>query len=202
MSATSEKYMNVKSFNEQREKEEFTAFFRRYYSSLLFYATRFLKEEQAEDVVQDAFMDLWHRRADLDMGDRIIAFMYRSVYTKALNKLKHEKIVSSYSTAAQEIHKKRVEYLSPDNNDVLRKIEDKELKKEVYSAIDILPSKCQEVFMLSYVHGLKNKEIAELMQISLKTVEAHMYKALKCLRVNLGHLTLLTIMIVITNNLL
>ena len=73
-------------------------------------------------------------------------------------------------------------FYQPDDNDVLKRIEDRELRKHIISAIDELPEKCKLVFKLSYLHNMKNKDIAEAMDVSLRTVEAHMYKALRFLR--------------------
>ena len=75
-------------------------------------------------------------------------------------------------------------------NEVIKKIENQELRQEIFEAINELPDKCKEVFKLSYLHDMKNKEIADTLGISLRTVEAHMYKALKFLRERLSHLLL------------
>lgn len=162
--------------------------FRRYYPSLLFYATRLVGEEEAEDVVQDVFVELWKRKETIEIGDQIQAFLYRAVYTRALNVLKHRSVQDGYCAAMEEINQKRAEFYQPDNNEVIRRIEDKELRQEIYGAINELPDKCKEVFKLSYLHEMKNKEIADALGVSLRTVEAHMYKALKFLRSRLGHL--------------
>ena len=156
--------------------------FRKYYANLLFYATRMVGEEDAEDVVQEVFVELWHRRDSVTVGEQIQAFLYRAVYTRALNVLKHRDIKNSYEAAMQEVYNKRALFYQPDDNDVLKRIEDRELRKHIVSAIDELPEKCKLVFKLSYLHNMKNKDIAEAMDVSLRTVEAHMYKALKFLR--------------------
>ncbi|WP_294592121.1 RNA polymerase sigma-70 factor [uncultured Bacteroides sp.] len=166
--------------------------FRKYYTNLLFYATRIVGEEEAEDVVQDVFVELWRRQESMTVGDQIQAFLYRAVYTRALNVLKHRDIKNSYEAVMLEIHQKRIEFYQPDSNDVVKRIEDGELRKELFDAINELPDKCKMVFKLSYMHDMKNKEIAETMGISLRTVEAHMYKALKLLRDRLGYLNLMT----------
>ena len=88
----------------------------------------------------------------------------------------------------EEINQRRAEFYQPDNNEVIRRIEDKELRKEIHDAINELPDKCKEVFKLSYLHDMKNKEIADILGVSLRTVEAHMYKALKYLRGRLNPL--------------
>ncbi|MCC8035967.1 MAG: RNA polymerase sigma-70 factor [Rikenellaceae bacterium] len=195
MGTASEKYSEGK-YGGIREKEEFTAFFRKLYPSLLFYASRMLPAEQAEDVVQDAFLELWKRRGEIRAGERLHVFMYRSVYTKCLNKIKHEKIVARYSTAAREIFEAKAAHLAPDNNEILKIIEGEELGEQIDKIIDELPDKCREVFKLSYLHDLRNKEIADVLGITVKTVESHMYKALKLLRNKLSHLTsILTILL-------
>ena len=160
----------------------YKALFRRYYPSLIFYATRLVGEEAAEDVVQDVFVELWKRKDHIEIGDQIQAFLYRAVYTRALNVLKHRSVEDGYCVAMEEINQRRAEFYQPDNNEVIRRIEDKELRKEIHDAINELPDKCKEVIKLSYLHDMKNKEIADILGVSLRTVEAHMYKALKYLR--------------------
>lgn len=162
--------------------------FRKYYPSLIFYATRLVGEEDAEDVVQDVFVELWRRQESIEIGDQIQAFLYRAVYTRALNVLKHRNVESGYCAAMEEINQRRAEFYQPDNNEVIRRIEDRELRKEIHDAINELPDKCKEVFKLSYLHDMKNKEIADALGVSLRTVEAHMYKALKYLRNRLNPL--------------
>lgn len=173
----------------------YKALFRKYYANLLFYATRLLGEDDAEDVVQDVFVELWRRKDSMEIGDQIQAFLYRAVYTRSLNVLKHRNIEDGYCAALAEINQKRAEFYQPDNNEVIRRIEDRELRKEIYNAINELPEKCREVFKLSYLHDMKNKEIADVLGISLRTVEAHMYKALKFLRNRLEHLWILLLFI-------
>ena len=141
-------------------EQEYNLLFKRLYPGLMFYANRFLDEDEAEDVVQDAFVELWEKRNEIDLGDSIHTFMYRSVYFKAINIIRHKNVENNYSQSLIDIYQKKIDYFHPDENDTIRKMESNEI----------------------------NKEIAELLNISLRTVEAHMYKALKFLRANLSHL--------------
>lgn len=168
----------------------YKAVFRQCYPKLLFYAVRLVGDEEAEDIVQDVFVELWRRKESVVIGEQILAFLYRSVYTKAINLLKHQAIENNYSAAMMEIYGRKLQYYQPDHAEVIRKIEDQELRQEIYGAINELPDKCREVFKLSYLNEMKNKDIAETLGISLRTVEAHMYKALKFLRERLRHLLL------------
>lgn len=169
----------------------YDSLFKDYYAKLLFYATRFLNEDEAEDVVQDTFLELWRRKDSIEMGPYIVSFLYRSVYTRSINVLKHKKVKEGYCQALEEIYNKKIAYYHPDQEEVIMKLEAKELRDEINAGINELPQKCKEVFKLSYLHGLKNKEIADYLDLSVRTVEAHMYKALKFLREKLNHLHLL-----------
>lgn len=167
----------------------YKALFRKYYPNLLFYTTRLLGEEDAEDIVQDVFVELWKRKDVMVIGEQIQSYLYRAVYTRALNVLKHRNIKDKYSAVMDEINQKRMECYHPhEQNDIIKRIEDRELRGKIHEAIDELPGKCKIVFKLSYLRDMKNKEIAETMGISLRTVEAHVYKALKTLRARLGDL--------------
>ena len=108
----------------------YKALFRRYYTSLIFYATRLVGDEEAEDVVQDVFVELWKRKDSIEIGDQIQAFLYRAVYTRCLNVLKHRNIEEGYCAAMEEINQKRAEFYQPDNNEVIRRIEDRELRMQ------------------------------------------------------------------------
>lgn len=88
----------------------YKALFRRYYPNLIFYATRLVGEEEAEDVVQDVFVELWKRKDTIEIGDQIQAFLYRAVYTRALNVLKHRNVEDGYCAAMEEINQRRAEF--------------------------------------------------------------------------------------------
>lgn len=169
----------------------YKALFRNYYPNLLFYVTCLIGDEEAEDVVQDVFVELWKRKDTMVIGGQIQSYLYRVAYTRALNVLKHRNIKNRHAAVMEEINQKRVEYYHPyEQNETIKRIEDRELRIKIWEAINELPEKCKAVFKLSYLHDMKNKEIAETMGISLRTVEAHIYKALKTLRVRLGYLWL------------
>ena len=128
-------------------EKTYKALFRRYYSGLLFYATRLVGEDDAEDIVQDVFVEIWRRQDTVEVGEQIQAFLYRSVYTKAINLLKHRAIAENYNAEAVEFYQKKLAYYQPDHTDVISRIENRELRLELHRAIGELPDKCQEVFL-------------------------------------------------------
>lgn len=175
---------------------EYRLYFRQFYPSLLLYATRLLVHGDTEDVVQDAFVDLWHRRNAMDDAPHIKSFLYRAVYTKSLNVIKHRHVVSGYAAERSALEMMRLTYYDPDSNPVDMNLENQELREKIDAAIDELPDKRRQIFKMSYLHGMSNKEIAQVMDISVRTVEAQLYKALKYLRHRLENLVLLLLMLI------
>ena len=113
----------------------YKALFRRYYPSLIFYATRLVGEEEAEDVVQDVFVELWKRKDHIEIGDQIQAFLYRAVYTRALNVLKHRSVEEGYCVAMEEINQRRAEFYQPDNNEVIRRNSAKKFMMQLMNSL-------------------------------------------------------------------
>ncbi|MDM8324113.1 RNA polymerase sigma-70 factor [Bacteroides gallinaceum] len=185
---------------ENEFEEKYRTLFRRYYAGLSFYAARLVGEDDAEDIVQDVFLEIWKRKDTVELGGQIQSFLYRSVYTRAINVLNHKAVVENYTAEEAELMKKKLEYYQPDQSEVIRRIENRELRQEIFQAINGLPEKCREVFKLSYLYDMKNKDIADTLSISLRTVEAHMYKALKILRERLSHLHGFLLLLVFFSN--
>ena len=169
-------------------EDHFRQIFRNQYSALLNYALTLFVDEEVKDIVQEAFVELWKRRDTLNDNDHIKAFLYKTVYTRTLNMVRHRHIVQGYSEQKKQIENRRMKYYQPDQSDVMRHIESRELGRQIDTAIDELPEKCRMAFTLSYLHGMKNKEISGVMKISVRTVDTHIFKALRYLRGRLGFL--------------
>lgn len=159
--------------------QTFEDLFGQYYPMLLAYA-KGLVGDDAEDIVEDVFVELWQHQDRMEVGQCIQAWLYRAVYTRSLNVLKHRHVTASYLSAVESINYQRMSHL--DLYSPQEYVENEDLRVRLDEAIGELPEKCREVFRLSYMFGMRNREIAEALDISVKTVEAHMYKALKHLR--------------------
>jgi len=155
---------------------------------LALYATKIIGYDEIEDIVQDAFMELWRRRDNISEEQHMRAFLFRSVYTHAVNVLKHRHVAGRYAKEYVELENKRMEYYHPDHNHVEIDVENSELKQFIDKAIEELPEKRRQIFRMGYIHGMSNKEIADIMGISVRTVEVHIYKALKYMRSRLKSL--------------
>lgn len=162
------------------------------YNRLIFHALRFVESRaEAEDVVSDVFYGLWKRIDEIDLDSGIISYLYRAVSTRALNVLRHKNVSAVRIELLESVNERRMEFIADD--DTQRDIENSEIGKEMRQAIDQLPDRCREVFVLSYLNDVKNKDIAEAMNVSVRTVEAQMYKALRFLRDKLKYLLVLIV---------
>lgn len=158
------------------DDKAFEIVFDRYYKRLCIYASRFLfSDESAEEVVQEVFMRFWERSDSLNPESSLAAYLYRSVYNTCLNQIKHEKVKDAYKAYV-------LNYMDQFSTDLQDGEEQNELLRLVVIAIDELPPRCSEIFKLSRFEGLKYNEIADHLEISLKTVEVQMGKALRVLR--------------------
>lgn len=152
----------------------FEAIFRAHYPALVAFAERMLRQRAtAEDVVQDVLAEVWRRRNGLHVTSSLRAYLFRATRNRALNHLRHEKLVER-SAVDQPIG-----HVPPSPPDSLA---EREIDVALQRAVRSLPPRCREVFELSRGHGLKYAEIADALGISVKTVEVQMGKALRVLR--------------------
>ena len=152
--------------------------FVRYYSRLCCYVYRLLGEkEDAEDVVQDLFFTLWNNRKKIAIGENVSGYLYKMARNLALN---HIRTQTNYKTVLEN----REEQLSYYEENPL---ESEEFRMALYDCINLLPGRCKEVLLLHRVKGLKQKEIADQLSISVKTIKNQIWASLqrlkKCLEV-------------------
>ncbi len=171
-------------------EKDFKVYFRKTYPQMAFFASRFIDAEDVEDVMQESFIALWNHLDKISDESHATAYLYRLVYNNLLNFIKHKNVVHRYSKTVLDIAMRKAEYYGEELNDVLSNIENAELRKQIDAAVALLPDKMRQVFLMSYMHDMKNKEIANVMGISVRTVEVHLYKALKILRGYLGDVIL------------
>jgi len=154
----------------------FEMIFKTYYQPLCRYAYSFLEDkEEAEEVVQSAFITVWEKRKSIDIQTSLKSYLYRMVRNGCLNVIKHEKVKQQH--VAHELAVTEVSYES-----VSQKVYATELEIKITEAMKALPEQCRLVFQLSRFEELKYQEIADQLKISVKTVENHMGKALKIMR--------------------
>ena len=163
------------------DEQAFDRLFTDWYGKLYTYAYSVLSDEtKAGEAVQAVFCRIWEKRAQLQVHSSIKAYLYGSVYNECMNWLRREKQVK-----AHRIHVLRSSNRAEADN-AAGKVEMGELEEKLKQAMDELPDQCRAIFQLSRFGGLKYREIAGQLNLSVKTVEAQVSKALKQLRSKLA----------------
>lgn len=148
--------------------------FHEHYRPLCAFARTFLTDpDEAEEVVQNVFVALWEKRNTLEVEASLRSYLFRSVRNACLNRLKHDKVRLQHRAHA---------LYSASADSVFNHVDMQELESRLKAALDKLPEQCRKVFELSRFQEMRYAEIADHLQISPKTVENHMGKALKILR--------------------
>ena len=160
--------------------------FKRFYKPLRAYAFRFVDDKElSEDIVQDVFYELWRRRDTIRFEDESVkSYLFKAVYTHSLNALdkKRQNIYPLDQNKETDILDQYVStYMQNSEQSLILK----ELEDEIRSYINTLPPQCRKIFLLSRSYGLKNREIAEQLGISIKAVEKQISKALYGLKEDL-----------------
>lgn len=167
-----------------REGDEyaFEIAFLKYYTPMCKYIWKFVRSETlAEEIIQEVFATVWETRFNLDPGGHLRGLLYEMARNKALDYIKHQKIVNQYIAETKQERKETphttIDFEEPDNNPFV---------DDVREAINDLSPKARQVYKLNREEGLTYKEIAGYLDISIKTVESHMRRVLQILRERLS----------------
>ena len=162
------------------DQQAFELLFRIYYVRLCRYANKYLNNpDDARDVVQEVFTKVWENRYEIDPEDSLKAYIFKITGNNSINRLRHRKVESKYNDIYKLVYADKREISSHDS------LIAHELTGHLIEAKSKIPPKCRKIFDLSRMDGLKYSEIAVTLNISVKTVEAHMSKALTILRYEL-----------------
>jgi RNA polymerase sigma-70 factor (ECF subfamily) len=163
----------------QGDRDAFDAVFRAHYPTLVGVAERIVGERAVgEEVAQDVMLELWRRHETISVDESLRAYLVRAARNRALNHLRHERM--KIRTAPRAAGETVTQAEAPS------RLAEEEIQAAVRRAVDGLPERCREVFELSRGQGLRYAEIASVLGISVKTVEAQMGKALRVLRERLA----------------
>ncbi|MCD6201051.1 MAG: RNA polymerase sigma-70 factor [Bacteroidales bacterium] len=154
----------------------FEQLFRKYFSDLTLFALKYTGDmDTAKEIVHTVFLNLWEKKDTMDPASPVKSYLFTSVRNRCLNHLRDQR--KFRKDALFDI---TVEMAAAETSSSY--LETAELQQQINAALDQLPEKCRQVFELKRFEGLKYKDIAEDLGISVKTVEAQMSKALKILR--------------------
>lgn len=171
-------------------KRKFEILFREHFTVLCYFARKYTGDlDASKEIVHSVFVTIWENRSEFNWDKPAKSYLFTSVYNRSLNYIRdNKKFINGDVSALQQMAKENSSY--SDN------IELAELTDSVKSAIQRLPEKCREIFELSRFKDMKYSEIADYLNISIKTVETQMSRALVKLREDLKeYLTILLIFI-------
>ena len=175
------------------EEDRFNDIYLKYYESLCYFAMSYTNnKDQAEDIVQEVLLYLWQNRSSVKINTSLKSYLYRAVYNKFIDEYRKNKTQHTFLEKLRfESTQEAIELMEDGIND------EKVLKAK--QAIESLPPKCQQIFIMSKINNLTYNEIAEELDISVKTVEAQMGIAFKKIREFLNHSISTTLLVLLSN---
>lgn len=158
------------------DKEAFRFFFEKYYPDLCNLVNLYLHDSMmSEEIVQDIFVQLWEKKEKIKIETSVKSYLLRATKNRSLNYIRNEKTKVDILSKIANVN--RMPNEMPDGV-----MDANQLREIVNAAIDSLPDRCRQIYILGKEKSLSYKEISEELGISVKTVEVHMSNALKKLR--------------------
>jgi RNA polymerase sigma-70 factor (ECF subfamily) len=156
---------------QQKDKRAFDALFRQYYRLLCLFSYNMIRDKvMAEEIVQEFFVSMWENPPLV--SDSVRSYFYKSIYNRTLNH------ISKANTRLRN----EDQYSTQIDQQSEEEAEDKELQNSISKAVDSLPEKCKEIFIMCKYNDMSYSQVSEMLNISPKTVENQMGIALKKLR--------------------
>jgi RNA polymerase sigma-70 factor (ECF subfamily) len=170
--------------------------FRHYFPRLKKYASHFVSNpDEAEDLVQDTFVQIWNDREKLNRDKNISALLFTVLRNKCINQLKRHIIEDKYVSTQIRFQSEELYHISFNHEDEYISVQE-QLNKELDDLINSMPEKCAICFRMKWIDGMKIKEIAEKLDISTTMVDKHLSRGMKIAKekVPSRHLLLLLVL--------
>lgn len=158
------------------DRDAFSKVYHEYFPGMCNFAFTITKrEDEAKELVQDVFFSIWSKREAWQPKGSIRSYLYKAVKNRALDSLKHQKVERKWEQTIRNMYYSNIQ--SPEDDFC-----NSELANIIEESINKLPERRKMIFLLSREHDLTYKDIANVLEISIKTVETQMGRALKSLR--------------------
>jgi RNA polymerase sigma-70 factor (ECF subfamily) len=172
------------------DQSAFTIIFTKYYEDLVRFSFGYTRDSDAsEEIIQEVFLKLWENRKALMIHSSLKSFLLKTVQNRSIDSLRHVSITHKYASIVLE-HPLLAE------NDTENYILHSELEANFKHAMDIIPTEYAEAFRMSRMETLNYQEIAQKLDISVRTVEVRISKALKLLRDELKDYLVLVLILI------
>ena len=161
------------------DKDAFSVIFSAYYRDLVLFAVNIVHDvDNAEEIVQDNFVRIWEDRKDLHITTSLKSYMLRSVQNRCIDWYRHKKVRQAH---IDEVSSNPELFVSDTDSYLFRS----ELEIRIKKILSVIPSDYSEAFRMNREEGLKYTEIAEKLNVSVRTIEVRVSKALHLLREHL-----------------
>jgi len=161
------------------DENAFSQIFSAYYKDFVIFATKYTSDLNiSEEIVQDTFVRLWEERQTINISISLRGYILKMVHNKCIDWLRHQKIRQKHNLFVQE-NSKQFDFQT--DNYVLHS----ELKQQIEQVLKEMPPEISDVFRMNRFKGLKYHEIAGILNVSVRTIEVRIGKALKLLRIHL-----------------
>jgi len=180
-------YSNIVKNRQSHNDNAFEQIYLQHYARMKRFAKEYVPfEEDAENILQDVFLDFWEKREVLLTYSNLIAYLFTAIRNRCVNLLKRKMLEQDVSNRMQEeyvrtlqINLESLEFMSAEL------FQQNDIQKQINDAIEALPPKCRRIFIMSKIEGKKQKDIAVELNISIHAIETQMGIAYKKLRENL-----------------
>ncbi len=180
------------------DRTAFEKLFKKFYPRLHVFAFKVVRNKEiAEDIVQDIFIRLWEKKENIKPVN-IEGFIFKVLKNQCISYLRNIKIIDNINLNLNNLANIEELYRIDFLRDEPYVLVEKELQLEIESIINKLPDRCREVFILSRLNGLKNREIAHKLGINIKNVERHISKALIIFKTQFRDKILLSLLIIVS----
>ena len=150
--------------------------FDQYYRRLVVFANKYLEDlESARDIVQEFYLHLYESRHSISIQTSLKSYLYSAVRNRCINHVKHEQVMEKH----RNMSRSAANASDPDPEEIMDAVE---LEVRIYEIVSSLPEKCRQIYIMSRVEGKQNREIADELNLSIRTVETQISKALKSLK--------------------
>lgn len=168
------------------DEKAFEYFFHKYYSQITGFCISFIYDKsEAQGIAQEAFLNLWKHKNTIQKATGVSSFLYTFSKSKCLNVLRHNKVKDKYKNKKLNQQEQNLN-ISVLESMAFDSLTFTQLEDLILESLSELPTKAKEVFLKKRFEKKKNKEIAEEMGVSVKTVEAHFSKAIRFLKIKLS----------------
>lgn len=165
------------------DRNAFEIFYKHYHYRLYIYARKYIPDEEvARDILQEFFLDFWENRDKLDIHSTPEGYLFRSIHNRCIDHIRKNTIRNGFVDIADaRLNELKGQYFFNENGP-LNTVFTEDIETIIEKVITDLPDQCKQIFLMSRQEGISTQEIADTLHLSPRTVESHVYRALKILK--------------------